>query len=170
MKIFVDMDGTIAKFYEKPNYLEKMYERNFFRKLKPYALAKTINDLAGKGYEIYVLSACVNTIYCKQEKFEWCKQYLPNVPQSNIILLGIGENKAKKVQEIVSNNEFAILIDDYGVNLEQWVIKPNYIAIKRKNGINGTKGKTYKNEIKNGTQLLDILEDIVSLEEKFIEE
>ena len=28
--IFLDMDGTLAKFYDKKNCIEKMYEENFF--------------------------------------------------------------------------------------------------------------------------------------------
>lgn len=170
MKIFVDMDGTIAKFYEKPNYLEKMYEKEFFRNLKPYALAKTINQLAEQGYDVYILSACVNTTYCKQEKILWCKEFLPNVKAENIILLGIGENKAKRVAELVKDNEYAILIDDYGYNLEQWTIKPNYVAIKRINGINCKKGKKYEYTVKFGNDLYTILDKYEENEKKFIKE
>lgn len=170
MKIFIDMDGTIAKFYEKPNYLERMYEKNFFRNLKPYALARTVNALAGAGYDVYVLSACVNTSYCKQEKLEWCKQYLPNLNPDNIILLGVGENKARKIDAFIGWDEYAILVDDYGLNLEQWTIRPNYVAIKRKNEINCTKGKEYALEIKNGGQLLRIVEEYAEKEKHFIKD
>ena len=35
MRIFVDMDGTVARFYEADDCLERMYEVGFFANLRP---------------------------------------------------------------------------------------------------------------------------------------
>ena len=68
MRIFVDMDGTVARFYEADDCLEKMYEKGFFANLRPYQkMIKMLEKLNEKGYEIYILSACVGAQY-KTEK------------------------------------------------------------------------------------------------------
>ena len=43
INLFVDMDGTIAKFYYKKNCLEKMYEQGYFAKLPLYSMATRLN-------------------------------------------------------------------------------------------------------------------------------
>ena len=68
MRIFVDMDGTIARFYEAEDCLERMCETGFFANLRPYEkMIKMLEKLNEKGYEIFILSACVGT-QCKIEK------------------------------------------------------------------------------------------------------
>ena len=62
MKICFDMDGTIADLYGVENWLEYLLEEN----VKPYkiakplvnmsALARRLNKLQRKGYEIGVIS------------------------------------------------------------------------------------------------------------------
>ena len=43
-RLFVDMDGTVARFYEDNLCLEKMYEAEFFSTLLPYqAWQKPLN-------------------------------------------------------------------------------------------------------------------------------
>lgn len=36
IRIFVDMDGTLARFHDENLYLERMFEKGFFRDLKPF--------------------------------------------------------------------------------------------------------------------------------------
>ena len=36
IRVYADMDGTIARFYEHANCLEMMYSPRFFRELNPY--------------------------------------------------------------------------------------------------------------------------------------
>ena len=58
MRIFVDMDGTIARFYEADDCLEKMYEIGFFANLRPYAkMIKTLEKLNEKGYFFHITTS-----------------------------------------------------------------------------------------------------------------
>ena len=70
MKIFIDMDGTIARFYEADDCLEKMYEPGFFKDLKPYKKAiKLINKLHDKGYDIYLIRLYRNCLLPTGKKY-----------------------------------------------------------------------------------------------------
>ncbi len=67
-KIYIDMDGTIARFHDENLYLERMFEKGFFRDLKPFenavaAIEKLVNDSTA---EIYILSATLNS--CSLDK------------------------------------------------------------------------------------------------------
>lgn len=35
-RLLVDMDGTLARFHDQANYLERMFEKDFFRELEPF--------------------------------------------------------------------------------------------------------------------------------------
>ena len=59
MRIFVDMDGTLARFHDEVGYLERMFEKGFFSGLQPFQQAvQAINDLAlySKDCELFILS------------------------------------------------------------------------------------------------------------------
>ena len=139
-KIFVDMDGTVANFFEKEDCLERMYEENFFLNLKPLAFAEYINELTTyMENDIYILSACVDTPYCRQEKTDWLEEYIPFIKEENIILCNIGENKAEIIKEML-NRELTqddVLYDDYTKNLNEWEHAGGH-GIKALNGINNT--------------------------------
>lgn len=144
-RIFVDMDGTIADFYEDANCLERMMEKDFFYNLRPMMLAQDLNDKVESGEidpeNLYILSACVNTPYCMREKRDWVYKYLPFIPKRNIILIKVGENKADMV-EFFLDTELTredILIDDYTKNLIEWEWAGG-TGIKALNGINGKNG------------------------------
>lgn len=49
IRIFVDMDGTLARFHDENLYLERMFEKGFFRDLKPFENAVS----AIKEFTIY---------------------------------------------------------------------------------------------------------------------
>lgn len=136
MKIFYDMDNTIALFSHKANpdmALERMFEEGYFRNLPimPNAM-ETLAGLQWEGHEVFILSACINTPYCKQEKQQWIENYLPFIPKSNIILCEVGQNKA----EIIGNVENCILVDDYKKNLIEWK-KAGGIPVKKRSSNKG---------------------------------
>ena len=139
-KFYFDMDGTMANFYKDVDCLEKMYEVGFFQNLEKLPLAEVVNSFA-KQYpeQVFVLSACINDV-CEQEKKAWCLQYLPNVSIDKQIYTRVGENKAERVG--VTSNDY--LIDDYSVNLIQWM-EMNGKSIKAYNTINckGVSGADY---------------------------
>ncbi len=154
--LYIDMDDTIAIF-QKKNCLELMYERGYFENLKPRKLAKTINELA-KKYKIIVLSACVNTPYCKKEKINWIGKNIPNV--NSYILCNVGENKAKVLKDKgYKIDKNAILIDDYSKNIFQWE-ENGGTAIKFINNFNNKRGLEYKYSFRNSNKLIKILESL----------
>ena len=155
--IFFDMDGTLAKFYYHPQYLELMYEQGYFRNLQPYKLADYANNLAASGVPVAILSACIDSPYCEQEKRAWLKQYLPAIDENHYIFTHTGENKAEAARKFMEQfgdeckGSNLFLVDDYGENLEQWengTSDYHYFPIKYFNGINGTKKKKYKYSFK----------------------
>lgn len=146
--IFFDMDGTLARFYEKPNYLEQMYEKGFFFGLKPYKLVEQLNNDNHLDWNnIYIISACVGTDYCRAEKVAWCQHYLPKLPLHHILLCDVGENKAEMVGDHLGDATDDIecwLVDDYSKNICEWeMYAPTFNAIKFKNGINNKSGRNY---------------------------
>ena len=118
-RLYVDMDGTMARFHDEVKYLERMYEDGFFLSLKPFKTVVEAIDLIAKGggVEIFILSSCV-TKQCREEKKEWLKAHLPNIPESHYIFVDIGSNKALSVGRLISYDD--VLLDDYNVNLEEW--------------------------------------------------
>lgn len=168
--IFVDMDGTLAKFFEKTDCLERMYEKGYFYNLKPYDIVNDINKLIAEGEDVYILSACIDSPYCKEEKIAWIHTYLPELEDENIILCEVGENKADKISVVVGENRIKycqennypiILIDDYSENLYNWEMKAkNFVAIKYCNEINDKTNKSYKYKFHTAKQLHKVLHNI----------
>ena len=140
--IFLDMDGTVARFYERrASCLEEMYDKDFFKFLNPYmSMLYAVKALVAKGHNIYICSACV-TEHCKDEKKEWLKALLPEIPENHYILLEVGQNKADIVKKVLDTDDLseAYLVDDYSRNLHEWV-KEGGQAIKFMNELNGTGG------------------------------
>lgn len=120
-KIFLDLDGTLAKF-NVPNALTRFKtEKGFFANLKAYKGIEKINEMA-KNYTnyMYIISASPNK-QADNDKMLWISKYLPNIKKNHIILCRCGENKAsilaKKGLEI---NKNCFLLDDYTKNLIDW--------------------------------------------------
>ena len=164
INLFVDMDGTVAKFYYKKNCLEKMYEQGYFENLPLYAIAKHIDDFASKEtcVNVYILSACVNSPYCEQEKTEWLLKNMPNINPKNFIFTKVGESKLVKVGKTIENYEqcINILLDDYTENLKDWQQCVNCIGIKFLNGMNDTTKSWQGAKIKTFKQLEQILQEL----------
>lgn len=119
-KIFLDLDGTLAKF-NVPNALERFdKEIGFFSKLGAYKGIEAINELA-KNNNLFVISASPNE-QADKDKMIWLEKYLPNINVNNITICRIGENKAKIIQDKynITINEQCYLLDDYTKNLIEW--------------------------------------------------
>ena len=165
INLFVDMDGTIAKFYYKKNCLEKMYEQGYFAKLPFYSMAMRLNDFAKKDtcVNVYILSACIDSPYCEQEKVEWLLKYMSNICPTHFIFTKVGESKVLKAKSVVENfNEsINILLDDYTYNLEIWQEhSPLCMGIKFLNGINDTTKAWQGERVKTFGQLETILQKL----------
>lgn len=120
-RIFLDMDGTLARF-NVPNALNRFNEEEgFFAKLKAYKGIEAINQLCCDYTEVYIISASPHK-KADIDKMEWLSKYLPNIEFENIILCRLGENKAKVVENelnIILDDE-CYLLDDYTKNLQEW--------------------------------------------------
>lgn len=119
-RLFIDLDGTVAKFNVR-NALERFdKEKGFFAKLGAYVNIEVINELA-KSNQVFVISASPNA-QADSDKLLWLSQYLPNIKRENITLCRLGENKAKiienKYQMTIDNNCY--LLDDFSKNLFEW--------------------------------------------------
>lgn len=120
-RIFIDMDGTIAKF-NVPNALRRFAtEKGFFRRLGAYKGIEHINELAKNKEQVYILSASPN-MYADLDKKNWLRRYLPNLQESQIIICRNGENKAKVIERKFNTKitKDFFLLDDYTKNLTDW--------------------------------------------------
>ena len=119
-KIFLDLDGTLAKF-NVPNALNRFdKEEGFFARLGAYKGIEKINELATKQ-ELYIISASPN-FQADWDKLVWIKKYLPNIKNKNITLCRLGENKAEIIQNRYGFkiDNTCYLLDDYTKNLNEW--------------------------------------------------
>lgn len=160
-KLFLDMDGTLAKFNSKKNALERFdKEKDFFTNLKPFVNIDTINQLVENNIvEIFIISASPNE-QADIDKLKWINTYLPKIKKQNICFCRIGQNKAKIIKDKlnidIDNNCY--LLDDYTKNLIEW---NNYkgIGIKRLTSLAANSRKIWKGlSIKNLNQLTTLFE------------
>lgn len=137
-RLFVDMDGTLARFHDEVNYLERMFEKDFFRDLEPFE-----NMVAGirqfmkdhPDVEVFVLSARVlsEPPYCEAEKNAWLDEHLPEIDREHRIYTEVGKPKADFIPNGIGKNDY--LLDDYNKGLNQWLFDGGS-AIKCHNNIN----------------------------------
>lgn len=120
MKLFLDLDGTLAQFNVR-NALKRFdKEQGFFANLKAYKYIELVNTLALEQ-DLFIISASPNE-QADNDKMFWLDKYLPNIKKENITLCRIGENKG-----IILQNKYNItidrtcyLLDDYTKNLVEW--------------------------------------------------
>jgi len=129
MKIFFDMDGTIANLYGVKNWLPMLIAED----TKPYAvakpmvnmnsLAKVLNRLQKEGHEIGIISWTskggskeYNEAVAETKK-AWLNKHLASVKFNEIHIVAYGTPKA-----IFANAE-AILFDDEEPNRKAWTGK-----------------------------------------------
>lgn len=127
MKICFDMDGTIANLYGVANWLDYILAED----VTPYkeaavminmnALARRLNNLQRKGYEIGIISWTAKNgsdWYNKavgDAKREWLKKHLGSVNFDFIAIVPYGENKSN-----FASDADDILFDDEQQNRDNW--------------------------------------------------
>lgn len=155
--VLFDMDGTCCEFrcenefYIDANgkgrywHFEDMYEPGYFSNLIPYMnMAEVVSDFSNsKDFEIGILTAVLaDSPYAADEKIEWIRRHLPDVPERNIIFVPCGTDKGAQIN---NPNAPVFLIDDYSNNLRNFEAA-NSLGLGRKfgikvyNGINNTHG------------------------------
>ena len=164
IKLFLDMDGTLAKFNSKKNALQRFAtEKGFFATLKPFKHIEKVNELALRtDIEVYIISATPNE-QADSDKMIWIKKYLNNIKEQNICFCRIGTNKANEIKRQlnidIDNN--CLLLDDYTNNLIDWN-KSNGIGIKRLTSLANNKSKRWKGiSIKDLSSISGVIDKIV---------
>ncbi len=137
-RLFVDMDGVMSRLHDRINYLERMFEKNFFRDLEPFenmVEAVKIFKETHPEVKVYVLSATVNgePPYCEEEKHAWLDKHLPEIPKEQRIFTPMGKHKAEFVPGGLTKDDY--LLDDYNKGLYQFMYDGGR-AIKCHNNIN----------------------------------
>lgn len=135
VRLFVDMDGTLAKFIPQDT-LEPLFEKDYFSSLEPMQnVVEAVNflNVNDVGVDVYILSACLDTEFAKSEKNEWLDKYLPSIKPEQRIFVDYGENKSEVIPEGIRLTDF--LLDDYTKNLNDWCLSGGQ-GIKILNGIN----------------------------------
>ena len=118
-KIFLDLDGTLARFNVRNALNRFETEKGFFANLLAYKGIEIINEMAKAG-NVYIISASPN-IQADIDKMTWIEKYLPNIPKNHIVLCRCGECKAlvlRRLGLVIDKNCY--LLDDYTKNLTEW--------------------------------------------------
>ena len=137
-RLFVDMDGTLARFHDEVQYLERMYEPDFFTNLKPFLGAvETVREVmrVHPDWEVYVLSAAIpgDPPGCERQKNAWLEIHLPEIDQAHRLFPPIGADKSEVIPGGIQKTD--VLLDDYNKNLEDWRTAGG-VAVKFVNNIN----------------------------------
>lgn len=145
-RLYIDLDGTVARFHDEPHYLTRMYDKGFFENLLPFE-----NVIEGikyfidnnPGTEVSVLTSLINGFYCQKEKLLWVKHYLPEI--GSVIFVPEGMDKADFIPMLTKSD---VLLDDYNHNLRKWE-NAGGKAVKLVNNINhlGKVGRKWAGDI-----------------------
>lgn len=127
-KIYFDQDGTLAEFRYVPLFV--LYLWGYFLFLRPHRnILKAMRALnESPDIEVFVLTSVLEDHpTAKKEKLRWLRRFAPFIPQDHILFVPCGYSKAA----FVGCTEDDILVDDYGVNTEDW--KGPYVKVSRDN-------------------------------------
>jgi len=158
-RLFIDMDGTLARFHDEVMYIERMYEEGFFNKLKPFDnMVLGIKEFIRMhpDVDVYIISSAIDSLFCEKEKNLWLDRNMPEIGEEKRLFPAIGISKAdyiaQKTEIPVSKEDY--LLDDYNKGLFEFQAAGGK-AIKCHNNINhkglgkhgGQKGKLWADSI-----------------------
>lgn len=136
INLYVDMDGVLANFNAAPDAVKRFRsEKGFFNKLKPIEpnVRAITQALCDKRYNIYVLTASPHED-ADADKRQWLRRHLPTMAQDKVIIMRNGQKKVDFMR-----TKKGVLLDDYGRNCQEWLEKPNNVAVKIDNNTTITK-------------------------------
>lgn len=139
-RLFVDMDGTLAKF-QPIRVLEDLYEQGYFERLPPQQnvvdAVKCVCNSA-PDTEVFILSSVLtDSAFAKKEKESWLNRYIPEIDAGHRIFLSCGDHKTLYAPGAIEKGD--LLLDDYTRNLVDWK-RAGGTGVKLLNGINHTHG------------------------------
>ena len=137
-KLFVDMDGVLARFYEDPAYEDRMHEQGYFAGLRPYEpmLAAVDKLRKRRDLRVYILTAAPNPV-ASEEKEEWISRMLQGHPIMGVFVVKNGMSKAGYIRSFYGElTPDDYLLDDHSPNLVDWDAQGG-IGIKYLNEFNG---------------------------------
>lgn len=169
-RVFIDMDGVLAKFQKEkdfedlytPGYfLNLLAQENILRGIKNYmffcrAMCKSI--------DFYILSSYLEDHpTALTEKNIWLNQHFSAIPTSDRIFIKCGESKANAIN---LNPDTDILIDDYGKNCRDWSEKGG-TYIKVSDSLTDMKRERFFHEFviapdEGPEKIADIIDDAVN--------
>lgn len=137
-RLLVDMDGTLARFHDQANYLERMFEKDFFRELEPFTnMVEGVRQFMQEhpDVDVFIVSARVigEPPYCEVEKNAWLDRYLPEIDREHRIFTDIGHSKAEYLPGGATKDDY--LLDDYNKGLNLFMYDGGSV-IKCHNNIN----------------------------------
>lgn len=142
IKLFADLDGTLAEWRAAAGY-EELFREGYFATLETHApVVEAFKMLNESGIvEPYILSAYLTeSKYALREKNLWVSQYVPFVDLGHRLFVPQGISKPDYVAALLGDIDSQyVLLDDYSRNLHEWRAVGG-IGIKLLNGINGTVG------------------------------
>ena len=138
--IYVDMDGSLARFYENAGCLEAYTEPGFFANLKPYENMVAAVDMLSSIAYTSVLSTVPNLTAADKKK-DWLKQNMTGVREGRIktFFNRADSTKEEYVRFLQSGRPLKrtdILLDDFSRNCVGWE-NAGGTAVKLLNELNG---------------------------------
>ena len=121
--LYVDIDGTLARFHDADKtFIEAMWTSGFYLYLKPFEnLVNAVRMFVRDHPEVTVctLSAVLDTDppFVVGEKNAWLNHYVPEIGEKNRIFTRAGEDKSYYID---MDRFDCFLLDDYNKNLYEF--------------------------------------------------
>ena len=111
-RLFVDMDGTLAKF-QVLDTLEPLFEKGYFENLKPQQnVVEAVKNICASGkVDVYILSSYLKeSEYALAEKHEWLDKYLPEIDHKHRVFCVCGQEKKKFIPQGIKKRIYCLMI------------------------------------------------------------
>ena len=159
MRVYFDMDGTIAKWCDVP--VEESRKPGYYADLEPETeLLDFMRAAMKRGENIYILSSYYTDTRALLEKKKWLDQYLPEIDSAHCLFVPYGKNKAEFIEAMLHRrlSRADILIDDHTPNLHRWEAAGG-TGIKWLNQVNGNNGRFEGARVGSAEELRAVLDN-----------